>query len=661
MLRTSASAVVVAVFVAAFVVGSSVCCTAAEPVVGAHDVVARDDHDDDALTLEAFERGLRPAVRERVLAGERADHGADPVALARRGDDVFVLLRGRDRLQVIGGPSAATAPSPSAVVVDGDDVVVGSGVVGGLQRFRLVSAVPWIAGQGEGASSLHLQPVAAASPSFDGVSALSAGKGLIDVGTVDGDVVTVRGSTELSRCRVGLGVSSLVRLPRHLVALSSLQHAVVVYPLDDDGAPVCALSWRADFDAPLFSLIAFEDADTNGGVDVVVSGIEDHPLDRTGGSFGHIDSFLFRLRFDDDGLSRLWETNLSEHGVVNGKALLRRGDDVVVYGAGSGRSAVIDLETGAVTSTAPSLFGVGAAIAVGGDQIVGSALEDAVDVAGVVTRFDGPASAQELLGERLVFTTAMAPRQRSEGALSRFTCESCHLQGGTDGRVHQTGRTSADGPVTATTKPLWGLFQNPPLFTRALDRSVAVMAHAEVKVANANSPQDPWFSARVDDDDDAVSPLEMRRALIAFFASSDPPPNPRAAGRSRLDDDEALGLLHFNRRCVSCHDARVFADTPEEGAVDVVTALLRGALVFGRSGHEDTGVRPRVHPQGARPSSLRGTAFKTPLLTSGKAQDLSELLEQVRVVDGRVTHEGTAGQRLSSSERALLLRFLRLL
>ncbi|MDP2346064.1 MAG: hypothetical protein Q8O67_34320 [Deltaproteobacteria bacterium] len=629
------------------------------------------DHDRDAAGLEAFELSLRPAVRARLLAGTRADHGADPVALAANDDGVFVLLQGLDRLQVIGGPKAATAPFPSALVSEGGDVVVvGSLVRGPLQRFRVVHAVPLIAGVGEGAPSVHLQELPRTGPAFDGVSALAAGRGLLDVGTVDGDVVTLRGAQEMGRCAAGgLGLTSLQRLPHHVVALSSLAHALVVFPLDDDGVPVCALASREDFNGLLFTMIASED---EGGVDVVVSGIEDAPLDRAGGSFGHIDSFLFGVRFEAFGPTRVWETNLSEPGVVNGKAMVREGDDdadaLVVWGTGSGRFAVVDVDSGAVSSTGPAMFGVQSAIVVDGQRVVASTLEDTVQIGDARIDLGGPASALELQGERMVFTTAMGPQQRSTGELSRFTCESCHVGGGVDGRVHDTARRDDEGrPVTATTKPLWGLFENPPLFTRAMDRSVAVMVHAEFKVANANSPQDPWFS--VDDDDVPVDPLALRRSMIAFFASFDPPPNARAYGRGSLDDDEALGLLHFTRRCSSCHEARVFADVEEAadadtGAprLDVVAGLLRGALVFGRSGHEDTGVRPKVHPAGARPSSLRAIGRKTPLLTSGRARDLAQLLEQARVdVDGRFLHEGQTGQPLSSSERRSLLRFLRLL
>ncbi|MFQ5745289.1 MAG: hypothetical protein ACE5HV_17175, partial [Acidobacteriota bacterium] len=71
------------------------------------------------------------------------------------------------------------------------------------------------------------------------------------------------------------------------------------------------------------------------------------------------------------------------------------------------------------------------------------------------------------LGEALFFTTLMSPHNRTEGELSRFTCETCHFEGAIDGRTHFTGRDN----VYATTKPLRGLANNVPLFSRAGDAS----------------------------------------------------------------------------------------------------------------------------------------------------------------------------------------------
>src|SRR5262249_35287514 len=96
----------------------------------------------------------------------------------------------------------------------------------------------------------------------------------------------------------------------------------------------------------------------------------------------------------------------------------------------------------------------------------------------------------ERLGEALFFTKAMAPWNSSDGPLSRFTCETCHFEGYVDGRIHHTGR----GDVHAVTKPLLGLFNNRPHFSRALDEDLATVAFNEFRVANARSSHDPWFA-----------------------------------------------------------------------------------------------------------------------------------------------------------------------
>ncbi len=95
------------------------------------------------------------------------------------------------------------------------------------------------------------------------------------------------------------------------------------------------------------------------------------------------------------------------------------------------------------------------------------------------------------LGEALFFTTLMGPWNKSDGPLSRFTCETCHFEGYVDGRTHHTGR----GDVHAVTKPLLGLFNNRPHFSRALDPDLVSVAFNEFRVAGAKSGRDPWYRA----------------------------------------------------------------------------------------------------------------------------------------------------------------------
>ena len=85
--------------------------------------------------------------------------------------------------------------------------------------------------------------------------------------------------------------------------------------------------------------------------------------------------------------------------------------------------------------------------------------------------------------------------------------------------------------------------------------------------------------------------------------------------------------------------------------------------MWGRDGHEMTGVEPYVHEAGARPPSLRRLYRKSPYFTNGSAGGLAEVLSAVRVGEGFFLHRGAApgGRALYPGEREALLAFLRLL
>jgi hypothetical protein len=217
------------------------------------------------------------------------------------------------------------------------------------------------------------------------------------------------------------------------------------------------------------------------------------------------------------------------------------------------------------------------------------------------------------LGEALFFTNAMGPFQRSEGELSRFTCESCHFEGGIDGRVHHTGR----GDVVATTKPLFGLGNNGPHFTRALDADLTEMVFAEFRVAAANSGHSEWFALEEAGLDwlpmseataNDKSAAELRRALVLYLASLPHEQNPRTLGRMRLTPLEERG--HVDRVALRCHQARLATNDNVACRSQTGRTVLAPAPVWARmaaDGHD--AIRPRV---GARPSSLRASSKRRP-------------------------------------------------
>jgi cytochrome c peroxidase len=279
----------------------------------------------------------------------------------------------------------------------------------------------------------------------------------------------------------------------------------------------------------------------------------------------------------------------------------------------------------------------------------------------------------------LVFTTLMSPWAKTDGELSRFTCETCHFEGIADGRTHHTGR----GEVHATTKPLAGLFVNEPHFTRALDEDMAKMISSEFRVASSNTDHSPVFCLDEVDGSpglpsgfraafggDAVnldrSPVGMRKALMEFLRDFGPRKNPRTVGRANFTEEERTGAAVFHDLCVSCHSARLVAndshsEVPFEEWEREIFAEDR--IVWARDGREKTGIEPYVHPDGARPTSLRRLARKRPYFTNGSSPTLSDVLLRVWVGDPLVAHARTTegGRPLTGDEIRDLSAFLEIL
>src|SRR5260370_35931452 len=87
----------------------------------------------------------------------------------------------------------------------------------------------------------------------------------------------------------------------------------------------------------------------DGGLLVAVGGVEDHPLDRTEGSFGFVDSYVTIYRAPRAGVAKWSEVNTAALGVVTPKALkFSRGApgtlELAVAGYGSDRLALLAWE-----------------------------------------------------------------------------------------------------------------------------------------------------------------------------------------------------------------------------------------------------------------------------------------------------------------------------
>ena len=95
-------------------------------------------------------------------------------------------------------------------------------------------------------------------------------------------------------------------------------------------------------------MTAIEDGD---GLLLALGGVEDHPLDRTQGSFGFVDSFVTLYRVAGGIATKLAEINTSALGVVTPKALelSRRGASpdgvaLTVAAYGSDRMATLRID-----------------------------------------------------------------------------------------------------------------------------------------------------------------------------------------------------------------------------------------------------------------------------------------------------------------------------
>lgn len=595
--------------------------------------------------------------------------GADPVRIQAFGDGYLGLLASGQvvRLDTAGMRTAAAKAPPGARgwAQSGDTLyVVGQGesavsryslVDGGLSPLEPI-AVEGVTGFRDvarvGESTLLLSdPVGAALHTLD----LESGE-----------------RTNLRTCRGALGLESVSGSigTEFIVANCLLEHELVVFTVEDS-----ALVEKATIvhDGPIWGAALRPASD---GLELVALGVENRPLDRTEGFFGYVDSFAFAYRVTAMGAVTAGPTfNLSEVGVVTPKSARFDGDMLVVTGYGSDRIAQLTDVFGdprAETVVAPA--GI---TELGGSVTHGIAADPLLD--GWIV-FDKGAwhrvaassepdgrSPSLRLGEALAFTTLMGPSNTSEGKMSRFTCETCHFEGRTDGRVHFTGR----GEVHAATKTLRGLGANRPHFSRALDRSSTQMVNNEFKVVSKGTDQDPWFSLELEANpwvrelwpDEDPTAVELRIALLEFLAAFDPEKNPHTQGRTAFTPLERQGADVFADRCEHCHSARLITDdasTRLEQPAWEAEIFGAGSIKWASEDRVKTDVKPYVHDEGARPPSLRRLWVKYPYFTNGSGRGLGDVLERIRFGTD-FSHDRERGEQLSHEERQALLAFLRIL
>jgi hypothetical protein len=619
----------------------------------------------------------------------RADYrfGADPYrVIATSEERALGLMRGTAELVLLDDdlvPRARTATPrlPSGLAYARPTLFVSSDLTSSVARYELREAGFERRAPLE-IDGVHSVRAVAIAPS-DVLYAVSDESDLLfSIQAANGDR-----SRPGPSVRVGRGATAIRIVPGYVIVDCLLDHAVVVLPVDDVGA-FRGIAPRIEHQGPIWGVAA---AAHGSRLILALGGVENRPLDRSIGSFGYVDSFLYLYELDASGkVTARAALNTSDHRVVTPKALDMRVADgeisVLVTGYGGSRAlrASFDSDFELHKVHAFELPPGSADLARFSDgYVIANPLLDAW-----VTLRDGGASEvvpvaapapradDERLGEALLFTTLIAPANRSEGPLSRFTCETCHFEGYVDGRTHYTGR----GKVHATTKPLLGLFNNAPYFSRALDEDLTEVAHHEFRVAGANSGQSPWFTLRsgehrwlreLDLGQSTFFPGELRQAFIGYLMRFSHLPNPRAASRSSFDALEARGARAFANRCESCHEARLQSDDSESRvAFEAWSKHVfseAGALVWGSDSYQKTGVVPYVHARGARVPSLRRMYKKYPYFTNGSAKSLVDVLDRARFGAGAFFHDAsgvpdtTALERSSDDEKAALLAFLELL
>jgi hypothetical protein len=641
------------------------------------------EHEQELATLLAFEEQTRGATDFASRPPAEDVLGPDPYRIAQHPDGTLIgLVRGAAAVVVLAadGSERARAPAPRsasglAISSDGDVLVVGDGdrwlghyrLVG--DRLERVATLP--------VGVLGMRDIAVAPDARTAYIVEEREGRLLELALARdrGRALRITGQREVGRCHGPLQIEVIAG---YVVTNCLLDHALEIRRGRD--------LVRIRHDGPLWGFAIQREPD--GGALIVAGGVEDHPLEREDGGFGYIDSFLYVYRLAPGATTavRVAEINASALGAITPKwVALRGGSDVVITTAGYGGARLLELAwPGRDFTAAPRItetaFVPGIADAVvtsDGGVVAANPLLDAwiVHARGEtrVIRSPGSAPRSQLsrMGELLFFTHAMAPWSSSDGKLSRFTCETCHHEGYVDGRTHYTGRDD----VHATSRPLYGLFNNRPHFSRALDETTTEMVHSEFRVANRWSGRDPWFELTRDelpwlahaDVPARMSPETLRRAFMSFLLDFSHRANPAALDRDRFTELERAGALAFRDRCASCHAPRLVADD----AASVVPFERWESLVLSRSGpivwsdaaYARTGVTPYVHAKGARSPSLRRLYKKWPYFTNGSAKSLAEVVDRFAWDDHQGFHDQApaAARRLSAADRRALLAFLDLL
>lgn len=603
--------------------------------------------------------------------------GPNPHAVVGVGDGRFVgALRGAGAVVLLDDRGkelarAAAPASPASIAVEaGGNVLVAGEADNVIYRYTVVIDPPSLAQTGvipvpdaKTITSVAVHPTGVVYASEE----------------IDGKIyaIAAAGPKPIARCHAPIDM----RVAAGYLAVNCLlDHEVRLYPLDDVGA-VRGEPITIHHDGPIWGMAL---ASRGRKVYVALAGVEDHTLDRSDGGFGYIDSFAFVYRVTDKA-ERVAMVDVSDLGVVTPKWVDLHLDDtasLTTAGYGGDKLARLvwdgaDPEGEPKAQTWQMVPGTSRAARSGSGYVASNSLLDAwvyVDADGFELQpLSRPErSVESLLGERLFFTKLMAPWNESDGKLSRFTCETCHYEGYVDGRTHYTGREDTH----ATTKPLVGLFNNRPHFTRALDKSMTKMVNNEFKVANKFSEHDPWFEltakefpwlADIGHLPNTLDPVLLRRSLMTFLMEFSHRPNPAVRNRRAFSELEKRGAEVMRDRCTGCHAPRLITDDASTAVPfddwQRLVLSAQGPIVWASDDYQKTGVEPYVNEEGARTTSLRRLYKKWPYFTNGTAKSVEDVLAAI-AIDGDTLFHANAPESASGlpePDQKALRAFLRLL
>ena len=279
-------------------------------------------------------------------------------------------------------------------------------------------------------------------------------------------------------------------------------------------------------------------------------------------------------------------------------------------------------------------------------------------------------------GERLFFSRALVPNNVATGALSLYTCASCHVDGHIDGRRHP----SKFNRFFSMTKTCRGLKGTAPFLSLGVPATLSGFADNIVGTHAQGALQFPDTFDRYDVTLDAptqadpnrawsrvrLNPAQLRASLTAYMDAIPNEPSPFVEpGRARLTDDERRGLALFRANCAGCH--RLASDTYARGTLaegpGLERALLQGRVALTATGLFDVGT-PVLGAGGNNPPSLRGIWAAAPYFSDGSAASLEDVVLRTNPQATKVhapENARASAPPFSPAERAALMSFLRAL